>query len=58
MVSIAAFFMPGCNITILPVVSVPVSVMLAFTLERLNNRWANYLYGGVVALVIIHLFIY
>lgn len=57
-ICIAALFLPGCTITMLPVLSVPVSVLLAFALERVSTTWANSLYATLIALILLHLFVY
>lgn len=57
-ICIAALFLPGCTITMLPVISVPVSVLLAFALERVSTTWANSLYAILIVLIILHLFVY
>ena len=57
-ITIASLFLPGCGITMLPTIAVPASILAAFSLDRMNTRWANIFYITLVTLILLHLVFY
>lgn len=55
---IGALFIPCCDITILPVIAVHAAVICAFAIDKMSQKSANYLYGALLLLVIMHLVFY
>ena len=55
-VSLAMLLIPGCDLAILPIIAVPLSVLLAFILGFLPDNLSTIAYWVLVALFVLHLF--
>lgn len=56
--TIGMLFLPGCGITMLPIIAVPAAVVAAFAIDRMSQKMANIFYGALVLLVLLHLLVY
>lgn len=52
------FALPGCGITIIPAIAVPITVVCAFAIDRMETKWANLFYIVLVVLILLHLILY
>ena len=57
-ITTAALLLPGCGVTMLPIIAVPTSILSAFALDRMTTRWANIFYITLVTLILLHLVFY
>jgi len=57
-ITTTALLLPGCGVTMLPIIAVPTSILSAFALDRMTTRWANIFYITLVTLILLHLVFY